>query len=59
MKTQVPSSQLQQKLLKKHHILIRDCINFPELGDSYFRVAVRTDAENQRLIKALAEVQLS
>ncbi|YAI81837.1 MAG: threonine-phosphate decarboxylase CobD [cyanobacterium endosymbiont of Rhopalodia sterrenbergii] len=59
VKTQVPSSQLQQKLLKKHQILIRDCLNFPGLGDSYFRVAVRTDAENQRLIEALAEVKLS
>ena len=59
VKTQVPGSQLQQKLLKKHHILIRDCLSFPELGDSYFRVAVRTDAENQKLLKALAEVKPS
>lgn len=59
VKTQVPSSQLQQKLLKKHQILIRDCLSFPELGDSYFRVAVKADAENQRLLKALAEVESS
>lgn len=44
---------LQLELLKHHHILIRDCNSFPELGDRYFRVAVRTPAENQRLLQAL------
>ncbi|HEY9663387.1 MAG TPA: aminotransferase class I/II-fold pyridoxal phosphate-dependent enzyme, partial [Allocoleopsis sp.] len=46
---------LQQQLLKHHQILIRDCLSFPELGDRYFRVAVRTEAENQRLIDGLAK----
>ncbi len=55
VKTQVPSSQLQRELLKNHQILIRDCLSFPELGDRYFRVAVRTDPENQRLLKALGK----
>lgn len=45
---------LQAALLKNHRILIRDCMSFPELGDRYFRVAVRTAAENQRLLAALA-----
>lgn len=44
---------LQLELLQHHHILIRDCNSFPELGDRYFRVAVRTPAENQRLLNAL------
>jgi histidinol-phosphate/aromatic aminotransferase/cobyric acid decarboxylase-like protein len=48
-------TQLQEHLLKRHKILIRDCVSFPELGDRYFRVAVRTIAENERLLAALSE----
>lgn len=47
------SQKLQQRLLQHHQILIRDCLSFAELGDRYFRVAVRSEAENQRLVKAL------
>ncbi|WP_110986430.1 threonine-phosphate decarboxylase CobD [Acaryochloris thomasi] len=47
---------LQQLLMQEARILIRDCISFPELGDRYFRVAVRTLAENQQLLQALAAV---
>lgn len=46
-------TQLQQQLLKTDRILIRDCLSFPELGDQYFRVAVRTPPENQRLVTGL------
>jgi L-threonine-O-3-phosphate decarboxylase len=49
-------TQLQYVLLQQHRILIRDCLSFPELGDRYFRVAVRTEAENQQLLQALADV---
>jgi histidinol-phosphate/aromatic aminotransferase/cobyric acid decarboxylase-like protein len=56
----VKSSQsvtaLQTKLLQQHQILVRDCISFPELGDRFFRVAVRTQAENDRLIAALQSI---
>jgi L-threonine-O-3-phosphate decarboxylase len=53
VQTQQSSLELQQKLLQKHQILIRDCMSFPELGDGFFRIAVRTSAENQRLLTAL------
>ncbi|MBF2079561.1 MAG: threonine-phosphate decarboxylase [Synechococcales cyanobacterium T60_A2020_003] len=46
---------LQYALLQQHQILIRDCLSFPELGDRFFRIAVRTVAENQRLLSALTE----
>ena len=46
---------LQQKLLRHHKILIRDCLSFPQLGDSYFRVAVRLESDNQRLLRAIQE----
>lgn len=56
VQSEQPSSQLQERLLKHHQILIRDCLSFPELGDRYFRVAVRTQAENQRLLDALEAI---
>ena len=49
-------SLIQQSLLERHRILIRDCLSFPELGDRFFRVAVRDRADNLRLIAGLAEV---
>lgn len=49
-------SLIQKSLLKRHRILIRDCLSFPELGDRFFRVAVRSRADNLRLIAGLAEV---
>jgi histidinol-phosphate/aromatic aminotransferase/cobyric acid decarboxylase-like protein len=54
-----PVLPLQEVLLKRHRILIRDCTSFPELGDHYFRVAVRTEAENNKLLQALAEILVS
>ena len=49
-------SLIQKSLLERHRILIRDCLSFPELGDRFFRVAVRSRAENLRLIAGLKEV---
>lgn len=54
VETAQSSVQLQEKLLKHRRILIRDCVSFPELGDRFFRVAVRSPAENQRLLEGLA-----
>jgi L-threonine-O-3-phosphate decarboxylase len=51
--SQHSSSQLQQQLLQHHQILIRDCLSFKELGDRFFRVAVRSVSDNQRLLTAL------
>ena len=56
VQSEQPSSQLQEKLLKHSRILIRDCLSFPELGDRYFRVAVRTDTDNQRLLEGLRAI---
>ncbi|WP_445637051.1 threonine-phosphate decarboxylase CobD [Nostoc sp. DSM 114161] len=55
VESQKSTSQLQQELLKHHHILIRDCLSFKELGDRFFRVAVREESDNQRLLTALNE----
>jgi len=53
VQSEQPSQELQQHLLQQHQILIRDCLSFPELGDRYFRVAVRSNSENERLVEAL------
>jgi len=50
------SVQLQEELLRAHRILIRDCLSFPELGGSYFRVAIRTLPENERLRSGLSDI---
>ena len=57
VESQRSTSQLQQHLLRQHQILIRDCLSFKELGDRFFRVAVRTKADNQCLLTALETIQ--
>lgn len=48
------SAELQGRLLKQR-ILIRDCARFAGLSSRFFRVAVRTEEENQRLVATLRE----
>ncbi len=45
-----------EEALKKRGILIRNCGNFRGLESAWNRVAVRTAAENRRLVTALKEV---
>lgn len=49
---------LREALLAKG-LLIRDCSNFPGLGEQWFRVAVRFRPENERLAAALAALNPS
>ncbi len=42
-----------QNLLLKNNILIRNCSNFVGLDEKYFRVAVKTREDNQKLLNAL------
>ncbi len=51
-----PVPDLQRQLLQKFQILIRDCLSFPELGANYGRVAVKSIADNQKLLLALAQI---
>ena len=48
----ITSSEVQNLLLK-NNILIRNCSNFVGLDEKYFRVAVKTREENQKLLSAL------
>ena len=56
VESSISVSLIQKSLLERHRILIRDCLSFPELGDRFFRVAVRSRADNLRLIAGLSEV---
>lgn len=47
--------QLQAELVKRGFV-IRDCANFEGLSNRYFRVAVKKDSENRKLVNALKEV---
>ncbi|OTA20315.1 aminotransferase [Xenorhabdus beddingii] len=50
-----PDVNLWHALLK-HRILIRHCQNYVGLDKRYYRVAVRSEWENQRLIAAMRQV---
>ena len=56
VKTEISATKLQQKLLQDYQIVIRDCMSFPELGDRYFRIAVRLPEDNNRLVSAIAAI---
>lgn len=45
--------------LKNQGILIRDCSNYKGLHKGYFRIAIKDEASNNRLIRAVKEVALS
>lgn len=50
-----PQAGLKQQLAPRG-ILIRDCANYAGLGPGYFRVAVRKQEENDRLVREIREV---
>ena len=41
--------------LRDKGIALRDCANFPGLGPGWYRTAVRTEQENDRLLAAIRE----
>jgi len=47
------ATELQQKLLYDHSVLVRDASNFRGLGNNSIRVAVQRKAENRLLVNAL------
>ena len=47
--------ELWRRLIAKHRIVIRSCANFEGIDERYFRIGVRTNAENRMLVEALTE----
>jgi L-threonine-O-3-phosphate decarboxylase len=57
VKSQTPATKLQTQLLQRDRILIRDCLSFAELkADRFFRIAIKSAEENDRLIAALSSL---
>ena len=54
-KSGLTAPELKSKLLRQG-ILIRDCTSFRGLDQYYIRVAVKTPAENERLIETLKRI---
>lgn len=46
------------KLLQKKGVLVRSCSSFPGLGDTYIRVSIGADWENERFLSAVKELCL-
>lgn len=51
----ITSRELKERLLSRR-ILIRDCASFMGLSERFFRIAVRTRDENNRLLEALGNI---
>lgn len=52
---QAPGIRDLDKRMERHGIMIRNCSNYVNLGEDYFRVAVRSREDNLRLLEALQE----
>lgn len=55
LRCDVADLDLQHAMLQQH-ILIRSCANYPGLDGRYFRVAIRSQQENTRLLAAFRRV---
>jgi L-threonine-O-3-phosphate decarboxylase len=56
LRTVQPFTTVQTQLLQKFQIFARDCMSFPELGEQYGRVALKSAADNQKLLAALHQI---
>ena len=43
-------------LLKKYHLAIRECADFVGLNEAYFRIGLKTQEENDRLVDAMGTI---
>jgi L-threonine-O-3-phosphate decarboxylase len=56
LRTVQPFTTVQTDLLQQFQIFARDCMSFPELGEHYGRVALKSEADNQLLLTALVQI---
>ena len=45
-----------EKMIAEHQIVLRSCINFDGLAAGHLRIAVRSEADNERLVRSLERV---
>jgi threonine-phosphate decarboxylase len=50
----IDRQQFWERMIREHHIVLRNCANYEGLGDEFLRTAVRTETENKLLVDALA-----
>jgi threonine-phosphate decarboxylase len=56
----IDRSQFWERMIREHHIVLRNCANYEGLSNDFLRAAVRTETENKLLIDALAiEMKMS
>jgi len=49
------STELSERMAL-HAVLIRDCNSFQEIGDNFIRIAIRTRAENEKVVATIKQV---
>jgi threonine-phosphate decarboxylase len=57
--TEVNVSALWERMIVDEQIVLRSCTNFEGLTADHLRIAVRSEAENERLIRGLQRILLS
>jgi threonine-phosphate decarboxylase len=50
---EINSNEFWQRMILEHHMVLRSCDNYEGLGAGYLRAAVRTDSQNEALVKAM------
>ncbi len=58
LNSELTAAKLADQLLEQAKIAVRVCDNYEGLDEQHFRVAVRSEEENNRLIAALKEILL-
>jgi threonine-phosphate decarboxylase len=49
----IDCQQFWERLIREHHVVLRNCANYEGLGDGHLRTAVRAETENEYLIDAI------
>jgi threonine-phosphate decarboxylase len=50
------ANQVWERMIVEYGIVLRTCVTFEGLGGAHLRVAVRTEPENEALVRGLAGV---
>jgi threonine-phosphate decarboxylase len=53
---EVDVNLLWERMIVEEQIVLRSCTNFEELAEGYLRIAVRSEPDNERLIRGLERV---
>ena len=46
---------LREALEQRHRILLRDCLSFEGLGETWLRIGLQSRRNNRRIVRALRE----